>query len=127
MATAPLSRVPLVMPLPAGFRFHSVDESEVAGRLAGCLSDGPRGRLVDFGGPEVLALDEMAEAWMGASGVRNRLVRLLLPGAAAKALRAGKNTTPGGARGTIRWREWLGRRVDASAVTEGRPVHALRS
>lgn len=105
------ARVPLVMPLPAGFKFQSVDESEVATRLAGCLSDGPRGRLVDFGGPEVLALDEMAEAWMEASGVRKRRVNLPLPGAAAKALRAGKNTAPEGVRGTIRWREWLELRV----------------
>lgn len=120
------ARVPLLMPLPAGFRFQSVDESEVAARLAGCISDGPRGRLVDFGGPEVLSLDEMARAWMEAGGVRKRLVRLPVPGAAAKALRAGKNTAPEGARGTIRWREWLERRAGSRATTKGRPAHALR-
>lgn len=103
------ARVPLVMPLPAGFRFQSVDESEVAERLAGCLEGGPRGRLADFGGPEVLALEEMAGDWLEARGVRKKLLRLPLPGAAARALRAGKNTAPEGAHGTIRWREWLER------------------
>ncbi len=121
------ARVPLVMPLPAGFKFQSVDESEVAARLAGRLAEGPRGRLVDFGGPEVLTLEEMAEAWMEARGVRKRLVRLPLPGAAAKALRAGRNTAPEGARGTIRWREWLERRVDARAAARGRPAQPVRS
>lgn len=110
------ARVPLFMPLPANFKFQSVDESEVAGRLAGCLADGPRGRLTDFGGPEVLMLDEMAEAWMEAGGVRKKLVRLPVPGAAAKALRAGKNTAPEGVRGTIRWREWLERRAASRDV-----------
>lgn len=116
------ARVPLLMPLPAGFRFQSVDESEVAGRLAGCLSDGPRGRLVDFGGPEVLALEEMAGAWMEVKRVRKKLLRLPVPGAAARALRAGRNTAPGGARGTIRWREWLERQAAARADAEHRPA-----
>jgi uncharacterized protein YbjT (DUF2867 family) len=114
------ARVPLLMPLPAGFMFRSVDESEVAGRLAGCLSDGPRGRLEDFGGPEVLALEEMARDWLEVNRVRKMLVRLPVPGAAARALRAGKNTAPGAARGTIRWREWLGRRRQNAGVSDGR-------
>ncbi|HWS90000.1 MAG TPA: NAD(P)H-binding protein [Pyrinomonadaceae bacterium] len=106
------ARVPLLMPLPAGFKFQSVDESEVAARLAACLAAGPRGRLVDFGGPEVLDLDAMARSWMEVKGVRRRLVPLPVPGAAAKALRAGKNTAPGGERGTVRWREWLERHAE---------------
>jgi len=121
------ARVPLVMPLPLGFKFQSVDESEVAARLAGCLEDGPRGRLVDFGGPEVLALEEMAKAWMEARGVRKRVVRLPLPGAAARALRAGRNTAPEGVRGAIGWREWLARRADARSAAQGRPAEAVRS
>ena len=124
---AKAARVPFAMPLPAGFKFQSVDESEVAARLAECLADGPRGRLVDFGGPEVLTIEEMAEAWMEAGGVRKKLIRLPLPGAAAKALRAGKNTAPEGARGTIRWREWLGRRHGARPVPTTRSAHAVRS
>lgn len=100
--------------------------SEVAGRLAACLSDGPRGRLVDFGGPEVLALEGMAEAWMEANGVRKRLVRLPLPGVAAKALRAGRNTAPEGVRGRVRWREWLERRARSRAAAPGRPAQAVR-
>ena len=124
---AKAARVPFVMPLPAGFKFQSVDESEVAARLAACLADGPRGRLVDFGGPEVLTLDEMAEAWMETCGVRKRLIRLPLPGAAARALRAGRNTAPEGARGTLRWREWLGRRLGSKPVPATRSTHVVRS
>ena len=49
------------MPLPTHFKFQSVDESKVAERLARCLSDGPHGRVSDFGGPEVLTVGGMAE------------------------------------------------------------------
>ena len=116
------ARVPLLMPLPSGFKFQSVDEAEVAARLAACLAEGPRGRLVDFGGPEVLGLDAMAREWMEVNGVRKRLVRLPVPGAAAKALRAGKNTAPDARRGTVRWREWLGRRA-AGRAAQARETH----
>ena len=101
------ARVPLLLPLPTGFKFQCVAEAEVAARLVGCLDEGPRGRVEDFGGPEVLTLGEMAVGWMEAKGVRKKLVPLPLPGAAAAAFRAGKNTAPHGARGSIRWRDWL--------------------
>lgn len=101
------ARLPVVLPLPTDFKFQSVAESEVAGRLAACLNSGAGGRLPDFGGPQVLTLGEMAGTWMDARGVRKRLLRVPLPGAVARGFRAGKNTAPEGARGVIGWREWL--------------------
>lgn len=104
------ARLPMIMPIPTDFRFQSVDESEVAQRLAQCVGDGPRVRVADFGGPEVLSLGEMAESWLEVARVRKRLIRLPLPGSVAAAFRAGKNTVPDGVRGEIRWRDWLIRR-----------------
>lgn len=108
------ARVPFLLPLPTEFRFQSVEESEVAERLIACLADGPRGRVTDFGGPEVLTLGEMAKAWSELKGVRKSIVRLPLPGAVAAAFRDGKNTAPQGERGRISWREWLGRETKAT-------------
>lgn len=109
-------RVPFLMPLPTNFKFQSVDEMEVAERLARCLADGPRGRVADFGGPEVLTLGEMARTWMEIKGISKKLIHLPLPGAAAAGLRAGRNTAPKGVRGVIRWREWLERRSESQEV-----------
>ena len=103
-------RVPLLMPLPTDVKFQSVDESEVAELLVQQLAKPPSGRLPDFGGPEVLTLGEMAEAWMEVKRVRKRLVHIPVPGSVAAAFRAGKNTTPNERRGIICWREWLTRR-----------------
>lgn len=102
-------------------------EAEVAARLFRCLAEGPRGRLVDFGGPEVLTLGQMAAAWMEVNGIRKKLLHLPLPGAAAKALRGGKNTAPDGVRGVIRWRVWLERRLGSQTIPVSGPAHAVRS
>jgi uncharacterized protein YbjT (DUF2867 family) len=104
------ARVPLVMPLPAGFQIQSVDVAEVARRLLRCVDDGPGGRLPDFGGPEAMTLHEAARLWRDARGVKKPLLSLPLPGRAAAALRAGTNTVPDGEHGTMRWRDWLVRR-----------------
>jgi uncharacterized protein YbjT (DUF2867 family) len=109
-----LARLPFVMPVPTGFKFRSVDEREVAERLSACVSAGPRGRLPDFGGPQVLTLGEMARTWKSARGVTKRVVNLPLPGAVAAAFRAGKNTAPEAERGRISWEEWLARRTGAA-------------
>lgn len=108
---AAAARVPLIMPLPVDFKFQSVERGEVAGRLVACLDEGPRGRVADFGGPEVLTLGEMAAAWMEAKGVRKRVLRLPLPGAVAAGFRAGRNTTPDTPRGRVSFRDWLARRA----------------
>jgi len=110
-------RVPVVMPLPAGVMFQSVAESEVAERLVVCLADGPRGRAADFGGPHILSLREMARMWMDVKGVRKTMIPVPIPGRVAAGFRAGRNTTPHGVRGAIRWREWL----DARAMTGKKP------
>lgn len=109
------ARVPVVMPLPTDFKFQSVAEPEVAGRLVRQLAEPPGGRLPDFGGPEVLTLGEMAETWMDVRGARKRLLRLPLPGRVAASFRAGKNTAPEGTRGVMGWRDWLARRAQSKA------------
>lgn len=116
------ARVPLLLPLPSGFKFQPVDEAEVAARLVRCLADGPRGRTEDFGGPEVLPLEVLAASWMEAAGVRKKMLPLPLPGAAARAFRVGANTTPDGERGSVSWREWVARNVGESRDRAGRQL-----
>ena len=102
-----LARVPLVLPVPGGFRFQSVDTREVAQRLMRCIEGGASGASSDFGGPEVMTLTEAADQWKRARGIGKPIIPLPIPGRAAAALRAGKNTVTGGERGKITWSEWL--------------------
>jgi uncharacterized protein YbjT (DUF2867 family) len=104
---ASAARLPLVLPLPAGFLVQPVEASEVAGRLMRCIADGPRGRVTDYGGPEVLSFREAGRQWREARHVTKRIVPIPVPGPMARAIRAGKGTAPQGDRGAISWQEWL--------------------
>lgn len=101
-----LERLP-VAPLPGDFRFQSVAAVEVAARLANLLDRDALGRAPDFGGPEVLTLDEMARAWRSQRGRPRRQLSLRVPGRVGQAFRRGLNTTPGHADGRQRWAEFV--------------------
>jgi uncharacterized protein YbjT (DUF2867 family) len=104
-----LSRLPLLVVVPAGFKVQSIAVEEVAEYLVRRVTAGPSGWTDDLAGPEVLALDDAARAWMAARGIRKRLVRVPAPGAAARAFREGNNLAPYAANSGITWAEWLQR------------------
>ena len=105
------SKYPFMMPIPSGFFVQSVAIEEVAARVCRAVDDGPSERLRDFGGPEVLTVEEAATAWtlQRPLGWGSWAVPIYLPGKTADAFRAGYNTCPDGERGTETWREWLKR------------------
>ena len=106
-----VARTPLLLPLPARFHVQSVAISEVATRLLRAVDDGPSGRVLNFGGPEVLSLAEAARAWVRVTGRRKLIVPLPVPGKTGRAFRTGANTAPDGERGIITWQDWLTRRA----------------
>jgi len=112
-----------VWPLPTDFRVQPVDAREVADELVDIATGEPRGRAAPFGGPEVRTGRELVDAYREVRGLRRLVVRLPLPGAAAREFRAGTNTCPDRAVGTTTWEAWLaetyGRRASASAPAGG--------
>jgi uncharacterized protein YbjT (DUF2867 family) len=107
MALHLLDRLPVVMPIPRGFRLQPMDVGEAAGRLIELSLAGPAGRVPDVGGPEVLTSTELARAYLEASGRSKRLVGVPLPGKAARAVRGGAQLCPDKRYGTVRWEEFL--------------------
>ena len=106
-----VGRVPLLLPLPSRFQVQSVEIGEVAGRLLRAVDDGPVGRVVNFGGPEVLPVRDAARTWSQVTGRRTLIVPLPVLNKTGRAFRAGANTAPDGERGRITWRDWLTRRA----------------
>ncbi|MBS0657872.1 MAG: NAD(P)H-binding protein [Verrucomicrobia bacterium] len=102
-----LAGFPLILPLPRGFQVQPVATTDVAARLLRCLTEGPRGRVPDFGGPEIFDLRAAAELWLRTHGRRKPIWSIPLPGQAAAAFRAGANTNPTGEKGTVRFADWL--------------------
>ncbi len=102
-----LDRLPVVMPIPRGFRFQPMDVGEAADRLAELALSEPAGRVPDVGGPEVLTSAELARAYLEAAGRKKKLVEIPVPGKAARAFREGAQICPEYKYGRIRWEEFL--------------------
>ncbi len=96
-----------IMLIPKGWKSQPVEVGEVADRLVQAVSDGPRRMLPEFGGPEVLTSDEMAEIWRRANNVSRPLVSLPLPGKVSSGFKAGAITCPDQRFGKITWQQFL--------------------
>lgn len=102
------TKLPVVTLLPTELQCQSIAESEVASRLCELVATGPRGRLPDLGGPEVLTAGEMAHTWLKLRGLHRRVLPLHVPGKVAQGFRCGYNTCPDQpVRGRITWTEWV--------------------
>lgn len=115
----PLGRLPVV-PVPKGLPLQPIDVGEVAGRLAELALSGPAGRVPDVGGPEVRSFADLTRAYLGAVGMRKRVVELPLPGRTARAWREGAHLCPDERYGSISWEEFLGGSPAGSGGAGGR-------
>lgn len=93
--------------VPRGYRFQPVETGEVAARMAGLLDQGPKGRVLDMGGPEVRQVEDLARMWARASGRSDRPLRLPFPGRTGRAFRQGLNTCPDHPDGSVTWETFL--------------------
>jgi uncharacterized protein YbjT (DUF2867 family) len=101
-----LARLPVV-PVPAGFRFQPVDPGEVADRLVELALGGPAGLVPDLGGPRVYEMATLVRGYLRARGRHRPILPVRIPGAAARAFRAGANLAPDRAVGRRTWEEFL--------------------
>ena len=97
------SRFPIAV-LPVRSRYQPIDERDAAELLVGMLAREPLGSLVEFGGPEVRTLAELAESWADSRGMRKRFHNVPMPG--AKEIAQGALCTSDRS-GTITWEQWL--------------------
>lgn len=95
---------------PSGFKFQPIDTGEVAERLVEIAAGEPAGRVPDIGGPQVRPVEDLARAWLKATGKRRLLVPLPVFGKVAAGFRAGHNTAPDSRYGKITWEQWLQRK-----------------
>lgn len=109
-----MARLP-VIPVPAGIRFQPVDAGEVAARLAELALGPPAGAVPDMGGPEIREMGDLVRLYLRAAGRRRPVLPVPLPGAAARAMRAGANLAPERAVGRRTWQEVLAERVGTPA------------
>jgi uncharacterized protein YbjT (DUF2867 family) len=120
LATAQaLAKLP-VAPVAAGFRFQTVETDEVAARLVELALGEPAGLVPDLGGPRAYGMDDLVQSYLRAAGRRRPLLRLRLPGQAARAIREGANLVQDGTGGGRSWEEFLAERVTGSTAAAAR-------
>jgi uncharacterized protein YbjT (DUF2867 family) len=105
-----LAKLP-VLPVPAGFRFQPVDAADVADRLVELALGTPAGLVPDIGGPRVYELAALLRGYLHARGKHRPILPLWVPGAAARAIRAGANLAPDRAVGRRTWEDFLATQV----------------
>src|SRR5579871_1876448 len=92
-----------VIPVPAGIRFQPVDGDEVAIRLVELALGPPAGQVADIAGPRTYRSKDLLRSYLRAVGKRRLLFSMPIPGAAARAIRAGANLVPDGTIGRMTW------------------------
>lgn len=95
-----------VMPVPK-LRVQPVDVRDVAARLTELATGEPRGRVRDFGGPEVRTLGDLADEYLRATGKRRRQLGITVPGKVFRGYRDGANLVAGDPAGTITFGRFL--------------------
>ena len=113
-AVAGMSKLPVV-PVPSGFRFQPIDAGEVADRLTELALGAPAGLVPDIAGPRVYGMDDLLRVYLRARGKHRLLVPMRVPGAAARAFRAGANLAPDRAVGRRTWEDFLAALLDTGA------------
>ncbi|BCW46324.1 NAD(P)H-binding protein [Arthrobacter sp. StoSoilB5] len=102
-----------LIPAFKGVRFQSISPTDAAAALLEAALEAPspeRHRVRTIGGPEVLAMKDMAESWKAITGARGRVVEVPLPGAMGAYLRAGLNLVPEQRYGAETFVSWLEKR-----------------
>jgi uncharacterized protein YbjT (DUF2867 family) len=89
-----LSKSPVV-PLPRGVQDQPVSVLDVASRIGELVAAGPSGRADDFGGPEVLSLEQVLRSVVAALGRDRRFVSVPPVGKVFRGYAAGHHLAPG--------------------------------
>ena len=93
--------------LPKKALVQPVESRAVAWKLFRLSKGAPLNSTVEMGGPEVLTLGEMANAWLGARRKSKWILNLPSLTASNKALAAGGLTTPENSMECLTWQDWL--------------------
>lgn len=100
-----LTRSPVV-PTSSSFKVQPIAAAEVADRLAELATAGPRGRVADLGGPQILTIREMITTYLAVTRRRRLQIPVPLPGKVGRAFRDSAAIAPR-LGGTQTWRQYL--------------------
>ncbi|MEU4230558.1 NAD(P)H-binding protein [Nonomuraea sp. NPDC026600] len=95
------------IPVDRSIPWQPVCTSEVAAYLIDLVAAGPERGVLEYGGPEVIGMDDVLKPWLQARHLRRLLLPMRYPGGRWAAQRAGWHTTDATPLGRISWRSHL--------------------
>lgn len=99
-------RLPVLL-VPASARFQPIDTGEVADRLGQLAAAEPAGRVNDLGGPQVIEARDLARRYLQATGRRQAIVPVHVPGKIGRSLRCGAQLAPEHSDGRLTFENFL--------------------
>lgn len=96
-----------IIKMPRGMKFQSVDIKEVAKKLVELSLEEASGLLPDFGGPEILSLEEMCRSYLNIIKSEGMIEPADFEGARYDLFRSGVNLCPENKYGKITWQDYL--------------------
>jgi uncharacterized protein YbjT (DUF2867 family) len=96
-----------LLPVPMGWRAQPVDVAEAGQHLARVARQAPAGDVVEFGGPEQVAVADLARMWAAAREPGAHVLPTPVPGRLSAAYRDGAALPSGGERGARTYAEHL--------------------
>jgi uncharacterized protein YbjT (DUF2867 family) len=117
MTAEQMAKMPII-PIPSGFRFQPISSDEVAARLVELAQEPPAGRVPDMAGPNIYTMEALMRSFLQKAGIRRPLIRIHMPGSAAKAFRNGANLAPENAVGTGTWETFLAEQFGAAPTRQ---------
>jgi uncharacterized protein YbjT (DUF2867 family) len=99
-------RLPLA-PLPLDWRFQLIAAADAAREAVDLLERPPEEPLVQRGGPEILTVRKLADAWRAKRGRPRRVLGVRYPGRLSRGFREGRNTVPDHAVDGQTWAQFV--------------------
>ena len=106
--------------LASGMRFQPIDADEVADRIVQLTRANPGRKSPDFGGPEVLSAERLAEIYADVTGEPTPTIGEPASSRLAAAFRGTDHLTPERPFGHVTWREFLEREVRRAEAAAGK-------
>ena len=93
--------------VPRDVRFQSIDVGEVADHLISRIDKKPAAYMPDLGGPQVLTIEEMIQAYLSIKDRKANIKSMTFAGEPFDIFKSGVNLVPANAIGTITWEAFL--------------------
>jgi uncharacterized protein YbjT (DUF2867 family)/quercetin dioxygenase-like cupin family protein len=96
-----------VLPVPPGVRLQPVSIADVAERLVALTEEGPLRRVLKFGGPQILTLEEMIQSYLSWRGRAATQRTVEFPGSLFATFSSDGQLCPEAASGKQTWNDFL--------------------